>query len=223
MYFAAICIFVLAAAFGFLGVYTNPSIQRSVGNAMGVTPKSHAEYGMKQFQYPINSTVTVSVKISYEVLGEDLSVGKSVWLLSNVTISGNPFFTVWGVYMQPGNVVESAYGATTISFNGPSINSRGQTVWFGSSLVIFDVAGPLVATVTLSVFPNSATKWESIDMPFYTEIPEISIAPSGIGISTESPWLSLTFFLLFFAALNIAVVVYDHSYDRSRPRGPSNA
>jgi len=219
MYSAAICIFVLAVAFVFLGLYTNPSIQQSIGNAMGSTPTPHAEYGMKQFQYPINSTVTITVKISYEVLGEYLSVGKSVWLLSNVTVSGNPYFTVWGVYMQPGNVVESPYGATIIGFNGPSINSGGQTVWFGSGLVIFDVAGPLVATVTLSVYPTSATKWASIDMPFYTEIPEISIAPSGTGNFPENQWLSFTFFVLFLAALNIAVIVYDHSYDRSRPKG----
>jgi len=218
MYFGAICIFVLAVAFGFLGVYANPSIQQSVRNAMGATPKPYAEYGMKQFQYSINSTVTITVKISYEVLGDDLSVGKSVWLLSNVTVSENPYFTVWAVSMQPGNVVESPYGATIIGFNGPSINSDGQAVWFGSSLVIFDVAGPLVATVTLTVYPTSATKWASIDIPFYTDISEISIAPGGTGTASENSWLSLTFFVLFFAALNTAVIIYDHSYDRSRSK-----
>jgi hypothetical protein len=118
--------------------------------------------------------------------------------------------------MQPGNVAESPYGATIIGFNGPSINSGGQTVWFGSGLVIFDVAGPLVATVTLTVYPASATKWASIDIPFYTDIPEISIAPSGTEtLFYENQGLSLTFFVLFFAALNIAVILYDHSDDRS--------
>ena len=219
MYFGAICILILAIAFGFLGMYTNPSIQQWVGKAMGATPKSQTEYGMKQFQYFINSTVTIMVKIGYEVLGDDISVGKSVWLVSNVTISGNPYFTVWGVYMQPANVVESPYGATTISFNGPSINSGGQTVWFGSGIVIFDLPGALVATVTLSVYPTSATKWTSIDIPFYTDIPEISIAPTRTeALFYEDQNLSLTFFVLFFAALNIAVIVYDHSYDRIRPR-----
>ena len=146
---------------------------------MGATSKSQTEYGMKQFQYPINSNVTVTVKIGYEVSGDDISVGKPVWLLSNVTVSGNPYFTVFAVNMQPANVVESPYGATIIGFNGPAISSGGQTVWFGSGLAVFDMAGPLVATVTLSVYPTSATKWASIDIPFYTVIPEISIAPRG--------------------------------------------
>jgi hypothetical protein len=212
LYFGAICILLLAVAFGFLGVYTNPSIQQLVGKAMGTTPKSQTEYGMKQFQYPINSTVTITVKIACEVLGNDLSVGKSVWLLSNVTVSGNPYFTVWDVYLQPANVVESPYGATIIGFNGPSVDSGEQTAWFGSGLVIFETAGPLVATVTLSLYPTSATKWTSIDIPFYTDIPEISIAPSATDMFHQDQSLSLTFFVLFFVTLNVAVIVHDHSY-----------
>jgi len=208
------CILVLAIVFGFLGVYTNPSIREWVGKAMGATPRTQTEYGMEQFHYPINSTVTITVKIAYEVMGYDISAGNPVWLLSNVTVSGNPYLTVWGVYMQPANVIESSDGATIIGFNGPSINSVGGTVWFGSGLVIFDQAGSLVATVTLSVYPTSATKWTSIDIPFYTVIPEISIAPSATGtLFYGNQSLSLMFFVLFFAALNIAVIVYDHSYD----------
>jgi len=176
LYFGAICILILAIAFGFLGIYNNPTIQQWIGKAVGTKMKSQTEYGVKQFEYPINSTVTLIVKIGYEVFGEEISVGKSVWLLANVTVSDNPYFTVWGVSMQPSNVVQTAYGATVIGFNGPSINSAGQTVWFGSGLVIFDVAGPFAATITLGVFPTSATRWTSIDIPFYTVIPEISIA-----------------------------------------------
>ena len=214
MYLAAMCILVLAIVFGFLGVYTNPSIREWVGKAMGPTPRTQTEYGMEQFLYQINSTVTITVKIAYEVIGYDISVGNSVWLLSNVTVSGNPYFTVWGVYMQPANVIESPSGATIIGFNGPSINSVGETVWFGSGLVIFDQGGSLVATVTLSVYPTSATKWTSIDIPFYTVIPEISIAPSATDkLFYGNQSSSLMFFVLFFAALNIAVIVYDHSYD----------
>jgi len=219
MYLGAICTLILAAAFGFLGAYTNPSIQQSAGKAVGATPKSQTEYGMKQFQYSINSTVTIMIKIAYEVLGDDISVGKSVWLLCNVTISGNPYFTVWNVYMQPTNIVESAYGTSIIGFNGPSINSRGQTVWYGGGVVIFDIPGPLVATVTLSVYPTSATKWTAVDIPFYTVIPAISIAPSGTEPFYENQSLSLTFFMLFFAALNIGVIVYDRSDHRSKLSG----
>jgi uncharacterized protein (DUF3820 family) len=198
VYLGSICILVLTIAFVFLGLYANPSIQQWVEKAMGGTAKPQIEYGMKQFQYAVNSTVTITVKISYEVLGDAISVGKPVWLLSNVTVSGNPYFTVWSVSMQPANVLESPYGATIIGFNGPSINSGGQTVWFGSGLVIFDVAGPLVATVTLTIYPTSATKWTSIDIPFYTVIPEISIAPSRTEtLFDENQSLSLIFFVLF--------------------------
>ena len=212
MRLGAVCVLVLAIAFGFLGAYTNPSIQQWFGGASGTAPKSQREYGTEQFQYPINSTVTLTVKISCEVLGDDISVGKSLWLLSNVTISGNPYFTVWNVYMQPANVVESPYGATIMGFNGPSITSGGETAWFGSGLVIFDVAGPLAATVTLSVYPTSTTKWIAIDIPFYAVVPEISVAPGGTETSFSSnQGLSLTFFVLVFATLNIAVIAYDHS------------
>jgi len=210
MRLGAICILALAVAFGFLAVYTNPSIQQSIGKVLGPTQKPQREYGMKQFLYPINSTVRMIVKIGYEVLGDDISVGKLVWLLSNVTISENPHFTVWDVYMQPANVVESAYGATIIGFKGPAIGIGGQTVWFGSGLVIFDIAGPLIATVTLSVYPTSATKWASIDIPFYTNVPEISITPNGTESSSfENQSLRPIFFVLLFAALNIVVTVYD--------------
>ena len=182
---------------------------------MSTTTKSQTEYGVKHIQYPINSIATITVKINYELIGDEISVGKPVWLLTNVTISQTPGFTVWGVSMQPANVYASAYGGTVFGFNGPSVNSAGQTVWYSSGLVVFNASGPFVATVTLTLSPTSATTWKSVDIPFYTSIPEISIAPSeSNALFAEEQGLSLTFFFLSFVILTAGFILYTVSWGR---------
>jgi hypothetical protein len=99
-------------------------------------------------------------------------------------------------------------------------NSSGQT-WYGNVLVKLAAAGVFGATVDVTVMPLpwywNATSGSIVQttMSFHDQMETITVAPRGTAQqqSYQNQDLSLTLFILFFASVDIAVTLYDHSYD----------
>jgi hypothetical protein len=92
------------------------------------------------------------------------------------------------------------------------LSQFGDTEWFGSQAIMPETSGVLTVKVTIKYFVNQ----DNTTLNTYTfamDLPRITI---GTGLEAqqetyENRNLSLTFVVMFFASLDIAVVLYDHS------------
>ena len=213
MYVAFLLFLGLAGVFFIGGIVANTSIPEFVAYIKGTKPGSQVEYGSSEGNvlFLLNSTMVSSfVRINYTLYGADLSVGQPVWLLARASVVGPISRSVWGISVQPENTFATPY-VSVIELS--TINGTfGQTFWSGSSLVEFNTAGALLTTISVAAQGEGGKPQYSTFKDF---VPDITIGPSGSGQVKffGAQTVSLTLFILFFASLDIAVKIYDHSYE----------
>jgi hypothetical protein len=100
------------------------------------------------------------------------------------------------------------------------IRRGAKSGWVGGGQVEFAAAGVFGATVDITAIPApeywNVTKLDfQTTMHFHNQTETITIAPHGNAGQQwyEDQNLSLTFFILFFASVDIAVTLYDHCYE----------
>ena len=204
----------------YVGITESPIILQWFAERSGIKPIPQIETGSwNEFPllYPYGNSTFVNdfVKVNYTVYGNDISVGQPVWLSVNATVQGPANLSA--IFVEPQNTFESPYGGSVSVNLNPSKDSVRQQIWSGSTLVEFNTAGPLI------VIFSAVTSWQPVGHPekwstsTFTErnvIQDIIIGPSGSGQTAfyEKQNLSLTMFILFFAAFDIAVALSEHVY-----------
>ncbi len=201
-----------------LGIYTNPSLVEFAQNLVGTKPSPQIQFGSwnNDVSFVMNSTFVAAcwVKTNYTIYGDDLSVGQPISVNVNVTTqatnwSNCPYIVSMSV--EPQNTIKSPFiGDIGLS---PRNNSIGQRFWSGTGLFEFNAAGPLIVSLYITALNNTGKFTTAILSNII--VPAIIIGPTGSAQIAfyANQNLSLTWFILFFASIDIALTLYDHSYE----------
>lgn len=216
---------------------TNPYLASAFSLLSGTEPKTKTEYGHTSFVLPliVNSPYTDGVDVFYNATGYDpLSANSPILISVAVNILENSKqYQILTVFVKPDNAFEVPSEQTTSSTPIPSIIftvpsnitmkvGAGLVVvgqrWSGKSFVEIATSGFFGATVDIFMLPSMEFRSQTFFQPwghFHDEIVTIPIAESGVSQQQvfENENLSLTFFILFFASFDVAVTLYDHSFE----------
>jgi hypothetical protein len=227
---------VLSLVFLALGVRYNPAV------LAWVTPPPFytTEYGYTHFEIPrfINMEVPDIVYANYTLGGIYFVEGQPLLLRIYLTVDLNVEYRILAIDVQPDNAFQmfilngrtypAIFPTPSDIYLEPHNDSKGGQIWSGSSTIEFAAPGRFGATVNLFLVPSNPfleylNRMHIVvqnNMHFHNETATISIEPSGQAeqFIYENQNLSLTFFILFFASLDIAVTLHEHSYKRVKAR-----
>jgi len=145
-------------------------------------------------------------------------------------------YQILQVFLSPDNAFEvpsvhttsSTPIASTIVTSPSNISTNFEGVprvvghnWVGKSFVEFATSGIFGATLDIYMLPSLEFRNQASQAAFQTwqyfhnDIVTIQIASSEVAQTQvlENENLSLTFFILFFASFDVAMTLYDHSYE----------
>lgn len=243
--FAFFLVFSGAAALCFgEGYLTNPYLPKLPPNKptsfqWGLGEK---EFTLPNF---IHAGIPNSVSVWCNVSGYNLVVGSPLYVAVAVEIS-TTIYQIIGVTVIPSNALKCEPIAfenfplieplTPSRFylipkgNGTTFFPFESKVYSGDDWVEFQAAGSVELTVTIELLPtwdfmSEYALWQNFTSMFpdnqYTlvvPLPSI-IIESGSIVQQQVSYslnLSLTYFVLFFASVDIAVALYDHSEDKDK-------
>lgn len=193
--------------------------------------------GQASFNFPdiltgFNETITILYNVTTTAFVENNPI-----LVSLEVIIPNPQFTLHvdliSIDVCPDNAVNYVSVYFSNPFPSPSEINLGMMYtdvfeqrWAGGQWVQFQAAGLLTLNIKINVNPTeeiwNRVNWDhffSKYSPFTASvaIPSVSITSGEVfqqqtqQQNYENQNTSLTFFVLFFASVDIAVVLYDHS------------
>lgn len=145
----------------------------------------------------------------YQILQVLLSPDNAFEVSSEHTTSSTPIAST--IVTSPSNISMNFEGVPTVV---------GQN-WVGKSFVEFATSGIFGATLVIYMLPSLEFRNQASEASFqawqyfHNDIVTIQIASSEVAQTQvlENENLSLTFFILFFASFDVAMTLYDHSYE----------
>jgi hypothetical protein len=225
MYALACLFFLLSIGLVIAAAYTNPSVTEFATTVRGVKPSLQTE--TETIWEPalsfLNSTpVSYLLQMNFTLSGNDLSVGQPVFLRINASAQEPITPYVASIAVEVENTFQSQTPYASIIELSALNKSLGERIWLGNGLFEFNTVGPLIVAVSVLTI-DKTQKLSEADLG-KTILPNLVIGPSGSGQVRfyEDQNLSLTLFILFFASMDIAVTLYDHSYieeSKNRAKG----
>ena len=223
----------------FLGVTVNPSFQSIFRPRLTLKPivALPQSFDIPDYAFP---NVTYRVIVRCNVSGTNFAVGEPVGIYLRVSIESifSRYYDITNLEGDPVNSVDYwlndwsngvPVGPYPIRGFIPLDNSTGDQSyhnWEGANTVVFLASGPLRISIKVATSPtieNQITAGPQVWNNSYTttlQFPEIEIAPQEIIQQqiSDDVTLSLTYIVLFFASVNIGVVLYDHSEDKDEEK-----
>lgn len=225
-----VCVLV-ATIFLLLGYWTNPYLPKPFREQPSATTIS----GQEEFELPNVLTDTVSSNVIHvlcNVTSNNFVIDEPAYLYVEVSV-GSAIYNIVDVQVTPKNAIEYAPFENTSSNGMPVVThlylcehsgDRNYDRWTGYDYIQFQASGAL--EITLSFYmslkqglddPINPIEYErefSKDITFESIV--IKSNESTQQKITENMNLSLTYIVLFFATLEIAITLYDHSEDKDK-------
>ncbi len=229
-------IFVATAIYCFIsGLMVNPSVQE----IFNPQPPSKSKSLLPQsFDIPdcIFPNKNHNIAVECNVTGTNFAVGEpiNIYLRVNFDATISKHYNILFVEGEPVNGRD--YFVNLISYESQTQqcyirmnNSTGTDFyqhWDGSNTAEFLASGQLTLKIRLVMLPTEELyadiNWDTWNTDYVATLqyPDLEIT-SGQLIQQQSYadlTLSLTYFVLFFASVDIAVVLYDHSEDKDEDK-----
>jgi hypothetical protein len=217
-----------------LGVAVNPAFQ-SFFNPQSPTKEKTLLTQHFDIPDPMPSMQKHDVAVDCKVVGTNFAVGEpiGIYLTISFDYGASHTYNIVSVEGEPVNGMDYwlnaiSQNSTTQSYIRMSNSTENDFYqnWNGANTAVFLASGMLAVKINLIIEPTSFTQdyvdWKNWDSYYsaVVQFPDLQIE-SGQNLKQQQnndATFSLTYIVLFFASVDIAVVLYDHSEDKDKEK-----